>query len=481
MISNISLLKRVLCTLLVTNIFFTYSYGVYLNEKPNIIIIIADDLGWMDVGYNGADYYETPNIDKLAKEGMIFNRFYPSAANCAPSRASLLTGMYSPRHQVYLPQGVSRGGDASEMRFKVPTQGQNSTFNTFSVSRNSVSPEFESIAEVVKKSEYVTARMGKWHIGDDNQGFDVISANGDNGYTTNFNGKEKRFYDDIHVAERLTDASLDFIDSNTNNPFLLYLSHWEVHTPMAARENRIDHFRKKLKKWPNREYDPIYAAEIEQVDISVGRILSKLKENDLDENTIVIFTSDNGGLTSMTSNAPLRAGKGTFYEGGIRNPFCISWPGVIKPGSKTDIPANGIDLLPTIAEITSAKLPEDQPIDGCSLLPILRGESFLRKEPLYFHFPLYLGGGRDISVLPSFRGQKNYWRAVPSTTVISEDWKLIYYYEYDLYELYNLENDISESDDLSKIETEVAVRLLEKLNQWTDAVYAPIPTILNKR
>jgi arylsulfatase A-like enzyme len=162
------------------------SVSVTKNNNLNIVVIMADDLGWADVEYNGAGFYETPNIDKLAADGMIFNRFYPSAANCAPSRASLLTGMYSPRHQVYIPQGLSRGGDVSHMRFKVPTQGQNSTFNTFPVSINNVSPEFESLAEVLKKSGYVSARLGKWHIGDDNQGFDVVSAEGEIGKITNF-------------------------------------------------------------------------------------------------------------------------------------------------------------------------------------------------------------------------------------------------------------------------------------------------------
>ena len=449
-------------------------------DKPNIVLIIADDLGWSDVGYNGAEYFETPNIDRLASEGMIFNQFYPSAANCAPSRASLLTGMYSPRHQVYIPQGLARGGEVDKMRYKVPTKGQNSTFNTFPVCINNVSPEFESLAELLKKSGYVSARLGKWHIGDDNQGFDVLSANGEMEYITNKNGNEKRFYDDIYVAEKLTDAALDFIEENRERPFFLYLAHWEVHLPLAARKERIDYFKKKLKNWPGKDYNPVYAAEIEQVDLSVGRVEKKLKELGLEENTIVIFTSDNGGLASVTSNHPLRAGKGTFYEGGIRDPFCIKWPGVIESGAKSDFPANGIDLMPTFAEITSAELPKNQPVDGVSLLPVLKGKSYSREKPLFFHFPLYLGGGKDISVLPAYNGEENYWRAVPSTTVISDDWKLIYYYEYERYELFNLKDDISEQHDLSSKETRVAIQLLDELKEWTKEVNAPIPNILNK-
>lgn len=454
-----------------------------LNEtaiKPNIVVIIADDLGWADVGYNGAEYYETPNIDKLAAEGMVFNRFYPSAANCAPSRASLLTGMYTPRHQVYIPQGLARGGDISKMRFKVPTQGQNSLFNTFPVSINNVSPEFESLAEVLKKSGYISARLGKWHIGDDNQGFDVLSANGEIGNITNICGSEDRFYDDVHVAEKLTDAALDFIEDNKDEPFFLYLSHWEVHTPLAARQERIDYYKKKLATWPDKSYSPVYAGEVEQIDISVGRVLDKLKELDLQDNTVVIFTSDNGGVESVTNNYPLRAGKGTFYEGGIRVPFCIKWPGVTRPGSKTEIPVVGVDFMPTFAEIASAGLPANQPVDGKSIVPVLKGESFDSERNLFFHFPLYLGGDKKTAPLPSYGGEENYWRAVPSSIIMSGDWKLIYYYEYERYELFNLKDDISEQNDLSADKPEIAMRMLQDLKDWTDDVNAPVPSVLNK-
>ncbi len=449
----------------------------YAEQKPNIVLVIADDLGWADVGYSGNTYFETPNIDKLAREGMVFSRFYPSAANCAPSRACLLTGMYTPRHQIYVPQGVARGGDVSKMRFKVPTQGQSSLFNTFPVSTNSVSPEFESLAELLKKSGYVSARLGKWHIGDDNQGFDVNSADGEPGNVTNICGTEERFYDDINVAEKLTDAAINFIDENKDHPFFLYLSHWEVHAPLAADEERIEYFRNKSVKWTEKSYNPVYAAEVEQVDISVGRILSKLKELELEENTVVIFTSDNGGLLSVTSNAPLRAGKGTFYEGGIRVPLCIRWPGVTKPGSQTNIPVIGVDLMPTLAEISSSELPKNQPVDGMSIVPLLKHESFDKERPLFFHFPLYLGGSG--SVLPAFNGEKNYWRAVPSSVIMSGDWKLIYYYEYESYELFNLKEDISEQNDLSSTKTRVALEMLGKLQKWVAEVNAPVPVVLN--
>lgn len=216
--------------------------------KPNIVLIIADDLGWKDVGCNGAKFYETPNINKLAADGMIFNRFYPGAANCAPSRATLLTGMYMLRHDVYIPQGLARGGETSKMRFKVPTLDQDSTFYTFHVSINQVDAKYESLAEMLKKSGYISARIGKWHIGDDNQGFDLVSANGEPGFITNLNGDEKRFYSDIHVAEKMTNTALNFIEENKDNPFFLYLSHWEVHTPIKAREERYRIFQKEKSR-----------------------------------------------------------------------------------------------------------------------------------------------------------------------------------------------------------------------------------------
>lgn len=469
--------KWIVSPVLLFGSYHTNALNISPFDKPNIVVIIADDLGWADVGYNGTQFYETPNIDKLAAEGMVFNRFYPSAANCAPSRASILTGMYSPRHQVYIPQGFSRGGDVSKMRFKVPTDGQNSTYNTFPVSINNVSPEFESLAEVLKKSGYVSARLGKWHIGDDNQGFDVNSANGEPGNITNSGGSEARYYSDINVAEQLTDAALEFIDANKQQPFFLYLSHWEVHLPLAARAERIEYYQNKLRVSPQKDFDPVYAAMVEQLDLSVGRVLKKLDDTGLASNTVVIFTSDNGGVEAQTSNYPLRSGKGSFYEGGIRVPFCIRWPGITQPGSTTEIPVNGVDLMPTFAEIASAELPLNQPVDGQSITPILKNSYFNSDRPIFFHFPLYLGGGTR--ALPSYDAEENYWRAVPLSVIMSGDWKLIYYYEYERYELFNLREDISEQNDLAVKEVGVALKLLDELKRWTKTVNAPIPVVFN--
>lgn len=472
--------------------------------RPNIIIVYADDMGWADAGYQGlanADFYETPNIDRLAAEGMIFNRFYPAAANCAPSRASMMTGMYSPRHRLYLPQGYSRGGSISNMRWLTPTaDAPPEFFSDFEVSVNNVAPRFESLAEMLKRAGYISARFGKWHIGDDNQGFDVNSADGRPGFTTNKDGSEDRFYTDATVAERLTDSAVEFIAANRESPFFLYLAHWEPHAPNVAREERIRYFAEKLGIYRedhefsiSREYNPdeydrlsrlseeydraIYAAMIEQLDISTGRVMAALEQAGLVENTMVIFTSDNGGTSRNTSNAPLRAGKGTFYEGGIRTPFAVRWPKVIKPGSRSDVPINAIDLMPTFAEMASVAPPSSQPVDGHSIMPLLRGEEdrFDSERAMYFHFPLYLGGGDQDQVLPVYRGEANYWRAVPSTTMIKGDYKLIYYYEYDRYELFNLAEDVSESRDLAEVEVARAQEMLAAMRAWVSDTEAPVP------
>ncbi len=473
-------------------------------SRPNIIIIYADDMGWADAGYQGfnnADFYETPNIDRLAAEGMTCNRFYPAAANCAPSRACMLTGMYTPRHGVYLPQGYSRGGSINNMRWLTPTQdAPPEFFDGFEVSVNNVNPKFESLAQMLKRAGYISARFGKWHIGDDNQGFDISSADGRPGFVTNIGGDEDRYYTDATVAERLTDSAIDFIADNQENPFFLFLSHWEPHSPNVAREERIRHFAEKAgiyqedhdftisRDYNRQEYEKlrrlskdydraIYAAMIEQLDISTGRVLDALEEANLVENTLVIFTSDNGGTSRHTCNYPLKAGKGTFYEGGIRTPFVARWPEVIQPGSHSDIPINGIDLMPTFAEMASVAPPSSQPVDGLSIMPILRGEeeTFDSERPMFFHFPLYLGGGDEDQVLPVHQGQANYWRAVPSTTMIRGNYKLIYYYEYDRYELFNLAEDISEQHDLAETESETAKEMLREMRAWVRDTQAPVP------
>ncbi|XOV91051.1 MAG: sulfatase [Bacteroidota bacterium] len=467
--------------ILLAGVFYQCAQPVAEKQLPNIVLVIADDLGWMDVGYNGQKFYETPHIDQLAREGMIFDRFYPSAANCAPSRASIVTGTYSPRHHVYLPNGYARG-NVDKHRFKVPTNGEDSTQFTFQVNVNHVDPAFMSLAELLKQKGYITARLGKWHIGDDNQGFDSLSSSGYFGDISNVGGEEGRYYNDTAVARRLTDAAVTFIEKHQNQPFFVYLTHWEVHTPMSARNDRISYYEEKLKQFPGEKYVPVYAAEVEQVDRSVGRVMQKLKDLNIDKNTLFIFTSDNGGLVRLTDNSPLRAGKGTFYEGGIRVPMCARWPDVIPPGIRTDHHAMGIDFMPTFSEITGAPGPTNQPIDGISFASVLQGEKSEIQRDQYFHFPLYLeGSGEKEQVLPVYGTEDGFWRAVPSTTLIRGDWKLIYYYEYETYELFNLGSDLSETKDVAKENPELVREMLKSIAEWTDEVNAPIPNVINDK
>ncbi len=450
-------------------------------RKPNIVFVLADDLGWADVGYNGNRCIKTPNIDQLASGGIVFNRFYPSAANCAPSRASLLTGLYSPRHHVYLPQGMARG-DVSLRRWVVPTYNLPETHHLFPVSINNLAPEFESLAEMLARGGYVSARFGKWHIGDDNQGFDYSSSDGTPGFIANIGGAEERFYSDTLVAQRLTDAALEFIGKHKDDPFFLFLSHWEVHSPLAAREEAISRFSSQFTETDCAGVDPVYAAETEQVDLSLGRIMAALDSLGIADNTLLIFTSDNGGSLKYTTNLPLRGGKGGFYEGGIRVPFVAKWPAVIQAGTATNWPANGVDLMPTFADMAGVSLPTVQPVDGVSLLPVLRNPSEQPDRSTFFHFPLYLGGEEGVNrELPAYESGVAMWRAVPSTTIIRGDWKMILFYEYDRYELYNLSEDISEENNLAGQFPEIEKGLLEEIREWVIAVDAPIPNVPNNK
>lgn len=439
-------------------------------KKPNIVFILADDYGWKDIGYNGEGFYETPNIDKLAAEGVIFTNNYASGPNCAPSRACLLSGMYTPRHHVYTPGGKSKG-KLEYMKLKVPTRKADDSYNTFQSNNDEIDPNIISIAEVMKGGGYTTARFGKWHIGEDTQGFDVSSSNG----TPSL---EEKHYGDINVADQLTDAGIKFIEENKENPFFLYIAHWDVHTPIRAKAEVKAHFQEKLNM-KGGDWNPTYAAMISAVDKSVGNIRAKLKELGLDKNTLVIFTSDNGGQPHVTSNKPLKGGKGSLFEGGIRVPACMVWPGIIKPETSCDVPIIGVDFLPTFADIGGVELPKNQPVDGESIFPLLKGEKQLKRESIFWHYPLYLSGNRRNKLIPVLGTQMLYWRGTPSSAIRKGDWKLIYYFENKSVKLFNLVLDISEENDLSEKEPEKATELLKDLKAWQKETNAPVPSELN--
>ena len=439
------------------------------NEKPNIVFIMIDDLGWKDLGIMGSTYYETPAIDRLAEQGMIFTNAYANAANCAPTRASLLCGQYTPRHGVYTVGSSARG--KSKDRRLIPVE--NST---------EVDPEKITIAGALKDAGYVSAAIGKWHIGHKPEplGFDFGIDRDEMEIQGHFTeGGE-------YLTDLLTDEAIAFIKKNnphtTKQPFFLYLSHHAVHTPIRAKKDMIEAFENK----PSRDCHnhPTYAAMIKSVDESVARINSVLEELELENNTLLVFFSDNGGHGTYTCQKPLRGGKGMYYEGGIRVPMFVYWPGKIKPGSRCEEPVLGTDFYPTFLQLAGRSVPPNYELDGTSILPLFKGEEKLNRESLFWHFPCYLQayqGMTDESRDPIFRTR-------PVSVIRKRDWKLMMFHEEwvldggseyirgnNSIELYNLKEDISERDNLAQINTGKRDELLKELLEWQKEINAPVP------
>lgn len=439
-------------------------------SKPNIVFILIDDLGWTDVGFMGTKYYETPNIDRLAKNGMIFTQAYANAANCAPTRACLLSGQYTPRHGVFTVGNSDRG--KTEERRLIP------------VENNETLPlEKVTIAEALKPAGYVSAAIGKWHVGNtqQKQGFDVGMERYDIGY------KNGHFNDNgEYLTDRLTGEAVKFIKENRENPFFLYLAHHAVHTPIQAKENITEKYQEKDGEGCHNQAE--YAAMIESVDESVARINHTLEELNLSENTILIFFSDNGGHGTYTCQKPLRGGKGMYYEGGIREPMFVYWPGKIKAGSSCDEPVIGTDFYPTFLELAGAPKPEKYILDGLSIAPLFMGEKTIQRDAMFWHFPGYLEaykGLTDESRDPVFRTR-------PVSVIRKGDWKLHLYYEEwvldggrknietnNSVELYNIKNDIGESKNLCNVEIEKRNELLGELLKWQQEIKASIPREAN--
>tara|TARA_R110002049_G_scaffold285698_4_gene466923 strand:+ start:29278 stop:30735 length:1458 start_codon:yes stop_codon:yes gene_type:complete len=445
-------------------------------DHPNIIFIMADDLGWKDVGFMGADFFETPNIDRFASQGMTFTSAYSGGPNCAPTRACLMTGTYSPRHHIYTPGGKSKGNPAY-MRLLVPAKERKDkslekrASDQFPIT-NSLDPNFVCIPEVLGPAGYRTARLGKWHLGDDTQGFDVSSANGKG-------GPAGSFYGDVDVAEQLTDRAVKFIDENRDGPFFLYLTHWDVHVPHRARKDIVARYRLKLdrlSKDQRRNFSPVYAAMIEAVDQSVGRVAAKVDELGIAENTLIVFTSDNGGLPIVSQLDPLRGSKGSLFEAGVRVPTCMRWTGTIEPNTRCDTPITSVDFLPTFATLAGGELPTTQPVDGTDISPLLLGKTIAERN-IFWHYPLYLQGlGLTINV-PG--GGTYSWRGFPSTSLRRGDWKLIEFHEDNTVGLYNLKDDPGETNDLATMMPERARELRAYLDQWQASTQAPVATQIN--
>ncbi len=434
-------------------------------KKPNIIFILADDLGYTDVATFGSKYYETPNIDRLAAEGVKFINGYSNGPNCQPTRAALISGQYAARTGVYTVGNIDRFNWRSRPLRPVDNVA-------------ALPLEKTTIAQSLKKAGYATGLFGKWHLGNkpeehpSKRGFDEAIVS---------NGKHFDFETSPHVdypkgtylADFLTDKAVDFIERHKDEQFFLYLPHYGVHSPYQAKPELIARF--KDKPAAGGHHDPVYAAMIASVDESVGRVVAKLDELGIAENTLVVFTSDNGGVggyqragidaKDTTDNAPLRAGKGSLHEGGIRLPYVFRWKNKIPAGSVSETPIISVDLHPSLLELSGAPAPENQPLDGVSYAKLLADpKAPLDRDALYWHFPGYLGARGDS------------WRTKPVSVVRSGDWKLLQNLEDQSLELYDLKNDPGESNNLASSEKEKSAALLAKLDSWRESVKAPLPT-----
>ncbi|HEY2415288.1 MAG TPA: sulfatase [Pirellulaceae bacterium] len=434
-------------------------------DKPNIVYILADDLGWTDLACYGSKYYETPNIDRLASQGMKFTRYH-NCQNCQPTRAALMSGQYAPRTGIYTVGGIDR--------FEWQGRPLRPVDNVTELPLDKI-----TIAQRLKNAGYATGMFGKWHLGNaggyhpSKRGFDeaIVSM----GQHFDFNTSPPVEYPKgQYLADFLTDKAADFIKRHKDGPFFLYLPHFAVHSPHQAKENWISHF--KPKPGVDGHNNPTYAAMIASVDESVGRIMSLLDELKLADNTVLMFSSDNGGVGGyvregvkqagdITDNAPLRSGKGSLYEGGTRDPFIVRWPGKVKPGSTCDVPTIHVDVYPTLLELSGANATDGYVLDGESMVKLFRdGSAKLQRDAIYQHFPGYLGAGAGS------------WRTTPVSLIEIGDWKLMEFFEDGRLELYNLANDIGEKDNLAQKMPEKTKEMHDRLLAWRKEIKAPLPT-----
>ena len=454
---------------LIILLLFIYSCqnNIVDKEKPNVVLIVADDLGWSDLSYMGSTYYETPNIDKLSKSGMTFYNGYASSANCAPSRASMLTGKYHPFHGIYSVKNSDRGNKKTRKIIPIKT-------------KTKLELEYFILPEMLKSKGYSTGHFGKWHMGPkgyfpEQMGFDINIGGNEHGgpgsyfspykYPNISNGLK-----DEYLTDRLGDEVVKFIEKNKGNNFFAYVPFFSVHTPIQSKSEYEKKYRnKESNEYHNRED---YAGMIQSLDENIGKILEKIEKLNLSKNTLIIFTSDNGGIKAISNQYPLRAGKGSYYEGGIKVPMIFSWPEKIQAGSTSNERVSNIDFYPTIKKIIGYNKTID--LDGEDLTPIFNSKA-LKKRELYFHFPIYL----EPYNVHLDSGSDPLFRTRPGSVIIKDNWKLHHYYEDNNFELYNLENDISESKNLININKEKKAELLKDLNNWRSKNNAPIPNKLN--
>jgi arylsulfatase A-like enzyme len=455
-------------------------------QPPNIILILIDDLGWRDLGCYGSTFYETPHLDDLAAQGMLFSDAYAACPVCSPTRASLLTGKYPAT--LGLTDWIDWGGWVHPARGRLVDAPY-----IDHLPRSEV-----SIAAALKGAGYATWHVGKWHLGSKTTPLD-------HGFDCNIGGchwgsPSKGYFSPYHIpgfpdgpegeylTDRLTDEAIHLIENHSGSPFFLNLWYYTVHTPIQAKTEQVTRFQSKAARmgldriepfeigepFPTEhkreqrvtrrvlQSDPVYAAMIYNLDENIGRLLQCLARKGLANNTVVIFTSDNGGLAtaegSPTCNAPLAEGKGWMYEGGTREPLIVRWPGIVQPGSTCDTPVSSPDFYPTLLQIAGQSLRPEQHTDGLSLLPLLKGEPGLERSAIFWHYPHYGNQG-----------------GTPGSSMRAGDYKLIHFFEDDHLELYNLRADPGETRNLAAAEPAMARTMAETLARWRSKVSAKIP------
>ncbi len=452
--------------------------------QPNFLFILVDDLGWTDVGFNNPHtFYETPNLNRLASEGMRFTQGYAACPVCSPTRASIMTGKYPARLNTTdyfgAPQPETVGGHWTKNKPLLPAKYE-----------NRMPLEEVSLAEALKEKGYATFFAGKWHLGPEgfwpeNQGFDVniggCQRGGPYGGNRYFSPYENPRMEDgpegEHLPDRLATETVKFIKEHQEVPFLAYLSFYSVHTPLMARKDLQTKYEKKRDEVPGDAWGEegdrkvrlvqnhaVYAGMVEAMDQAVGKVLHFLQESGLEENTVVFFMSDNGGLSTSeghpTSNLPLRAGKGWLYEGGIREPMLVKWPGNTTPGSTCTVPVISTDFYPTILEIAGIALKPDQHTDGESFSALLKGEMSNEERAIFWHYPHYGNQGGS-----------------PGAAIRQGDYKLIEFFEENRsVELYNIAHDIGEEINLTDSLPAIRDQMLTKLHGWQREVNARFPS-----
>ena len=439
-------------------------------NQPNVVLVLVDDLGWKDVGFMGSKFFETPNIDKLAKQGVVFTNAYAACAVCSPTRASIQTGRYPAR--VGITDWIRARFQQNTTEVSAPLPFEENGNKKLRTPSNPFWMELSevTIGEVLKKAGYFTCHIGKWHLGTDDyypekQGYDVNIAGCDMGQPVNYfdpytNEKGVGFPNlksrqkGEYLEDRLASDLKTVIEQHKDKPFFINMCNYAVHTPLMAKAEIIKKY--ESKKVIDGQKNVVYAAMIESMDQAVGSLMNTLKDNDLIDNTIVIFLSDNGGLIGPTDNSPLRSGKGYPYEGGIRIPMIVSWNGNIPAGSVCDLPVSTVDVLPTVCALTKTTLPKNE-IDGRDISPSLYHKK-IKEVPLFWHFPHY----RTPDV-------------VPYSIIRDGDWKLIKRYEGVEFELFNLIKDPFEQTDLSKSKPDKVKEMNRKLEIWLKDTHAKMP------